>query len=144
MVKTDITVDISRREYLPSFAELIDALSIDQIKEMLLDAQKRRAGEDIEKITHDIDLVINEIDLKLTARLIRIIVALAQLNVHIWYNKDKMPTCPDEYNELLKLAHQLNGTRNRLKNTLLAEVGDKSARKTNFNTDGLKGWDISI
>ena len=28
----------------------------------------------------------------------------------------------------------------------LAEVGDKekSARKTNYNTDGLEGWDISI
>lgn len=52
----------------------------------------------------------------------------------------------EKYMDLLKLAHQLNGVRNRMKNILLEEVGDKdkSARKTNYNTDGLEGWDISM
>ena len=53
---------------------------------------------------------------------------------------------PDRYAELLKLSHQLNGIRNQIKNLLLEETKDKdkSSERTNFNTDGLEGWDISI
>jgi hypothetical protein len=135
-----------QRQYLPPFAELIDSLTINQIKEVLLPAQKESFAGEMKKISHDIDLIIEERDLKLSARLIRIIIAIAQMNVHIWYNKDRMQNEPDKYMDLLKLAHQLNGVRNRMKNILLEEAGDreKSARKTNYNTDGLKGWEISI
>lgn len=103
-------------------------------------------AEEMGKVAHDIDLIIEERDLKLSARLIRIIIAIAQMNLHIWYNKDKMQNDSEKYMDLLKLAHQLNGVRNRMKNILLEEVGDKdkSARKTNYNTDGLEGWDISM
>jgi hypothetical protein len=47
---------------------------------------------------------------------------------------------------LLKLSHQLNGVKNRMKNLLLEETNDreKSLEKSNFNTDGLSGWDISV
>ncbi len=131
------------RQYLPSFAELIDALTIDQIKEVLSD-QKEQATEDMLKISHDLELIIADKNIKFSARLIRIIVAIAQLNLHIWHNKEEMKDHPKKYEELLVLAHQLNGIRNNLKNILLAELGDKSARKTNFNTDGLEGWNISI
>ena len=134
------------RQYLPPLAELIDSLTINQIKEVTFPEQKESLAEEMGKITHDIDLIIGERDLKLSARLIRIIIAIAQMNLHIWDNKDKMQENPEKYTDLLKLAHQLNGVRNRMKNILLEEVGDKgkSARKTNYNTDGLEGWDISI
>jgi len=135
-----------QRQYLPPFAELIDSLTINQIKEVLLPEHKESFAEEMRKISHDIALLVEERDLKLSARMIRIIIAIAQMNVHIWYNKDRMQNEPDKYTELLKLAHQLNGVRNRMKNILLEEAGDrqKSARKTNYNTDGLKGWEISI
>ena len=134
------------RRYLPPMTELIDSLTINQIKEVMLPEQKGSFAEEMDKITHDIDLIIEERDLKLSARLIRIIIVIAQLNLHIWHNKDEMQKEPEKYMELLKLSHQLNGVRNRMKNILLEEVGDKekSARKTNYNTDGLEGWDISI
>ena len=134
------------RRYLPPLTELIDSLTINQIKEVMLPEQKGSFAEEMEKITHDIDLIIEERDLKLSARLIRIIIVIAQLNLHIWHNKDEMQKQPEKYMELLKLSHQLNGVRNRMKNILLEEVGDKekSARKTNYNTDGLEGWEISI
>jgi hypothetical protein len=53
---------------------------------------------------------------------------------------------PEKYLDLLKLSHQLNGLRNQVKNMLMEEAGDheKSARRTNFNTDGLEGWGISL
>ncbi len=135
-----------QRQYLPPFAELIDSLTINQIKEVMLPENKESFAGEMKKIANDIDLIIEERDIKLSARMIRIIIAIAQMNLHIWHNKDNMQKEPDKYLDLLKLSHQLNGVRNRMKNILLEEAGDreKSARKTNFNTDGLKGWDISI
>jgi len=134
------------RQYLPPLAELIDSLTINQIKEVMIPEQKESFAQEMEKITHDIDLIIEERNLKLSARLIRIIIAIAQMNLYIWHNKDKMQNDPEQYMDLLKISHQLNGVRNQMKNILLEEVGDKekSARKTNYNTDGLQGWDISI
>ncbi len=134
------------RLYLPPLTELIDSLTINQIKEVMLPQNRESFTREMEKITHDIDLIIEERGLKLSARLIRIVIAMAQMNLHIWHNKDEMQRDPEKYTELLKLAHQLNGVRNQMKNLLLEEVGDKekSARKTNYNTDGLEGWEISI
>ena len=135
-----------KRQFLPAVAELIDRLTVDQIKEVLLPEIQPEVSEEMQKICSDIDLLIEERNLQLSARIIRIIIALAQMNVHIWKLKDYMQENPEKYDESLKLAHQLNGIRNQMKNILLEEVGDKekSAERTNYNTDGLKGWSISI
>ena len=134
------------RLYLPTLADLIDQLAIDQIKEVLKPENKNSYAREIKKIGHDIDILIEEKQLKLSARLIRIIITLAQLNLHIWHHKDKMQHDQKHYSDLLKFAHQLNGLRNQMKNLILEETGYKepSVRKTNFNTDGLDGWEISI
>lgn len=133
------------RKYLPTLADLIDALSIDQIKEIKLQNKQDYASE-IEKISHDIDLLISQKRIKLSTRLIRIIIIIAQINVFIWHNKDQMQKDPAQYNNLLKLAHQLNGIRNRMKNLLLelSNEGDPSKKRTNTETDDLKGWDINV
>ena len=134
------------RRYLLPLAELIDRLTIDQIKEVSIPENKESYAQEMKKLAHDLDLIIEERELRLSARLIRIITILSQMNLHIWYNKDKMQKDPEHYSELLKFAHQLNGIRNQMKNLLLEETGDKekSAIRTNFNIDGLEGWDISI
>lgn len=134
------------RQYLPPLAELIDKLTIDQIKEVMIPENKKDFAQEMEKLSHDIDIIIAERGLGLSARLIRIIIAMAQMNLHIWYNKDKMQNDSEKYADYLKLAHQLNGVRNQMKNILLEETGEKekSAQRTNYNTDGLEGWDISI
>ena len=136
----------NRRQFLPAFAELLDRLTVDQIKEVLLPNMQTDIAEEMNKICNDIDLLIEERHLKITSRLIRIIIAIAQMNLHIWKLKDDMQAHPKKYDELLKLAHQLNGIRNQLKNILLEEAGDKekSAQRTNFNIDELSGWNISI
>lgn len=133
------------RKYLPTLADLIDALSIDQIKEIKLENKKGYAME-MKKISHDIDVLISQRQIKLSARLIRMIIVIAQMNLFIWNNKDKMQEDPKHYNDLLKLAHQLNGIRNRTKNLLLEVSGEAepSKKRTNVETDDLKGWDISI
>ncbi|OHB33319.1 MAG: hypothetical protein A2X79_04345 [Desulfuromonadaceae bacterium GWB2_53_15] len=134
------------RLFLTPFAELIDRLTVDQIKEVLLPTGKESYAEEMRRICHDIDLLIEERNMPISSRLLRIVVALAQMNVHIWYLKDRMQEDGERYNEFLKLAHQLNGIRNRMKNLLLEEAGEreKSAERSNFNTDGLEGWDVSI
>ena len=139
-------MESKERQYLPSFAELVDQLTIDQIKEVLMPELKQDIAQEIERIANDVNLIIDETGVGLSARLIRIIIVLAQINLHIWQNKDKMQSDPEKYSERLKLAHQLNGIRNQMKNLLLGEMGDreKSTRKTNFNTDGLEGWEISL
>lgn len=139
--------DVSaRRRFLPPFAELLDRLTVDQIKEVLLPAQADACAEEMAKISHDLDLLIEQQGIKMSARLTRMIIVLSQMNLHIWYNKDRMMREPDRYLELLKLAHQLNGLRNQVKNLLLEEAGDreKSDQRTNFNTDGLEDWSISL
>ena len=133
------------RKFVLPAAEVIDRLAVDQIKEMLFDDNKSMT-EEIEKLSHDIDMLIREKKIVLDARLMRIIMVLSQINVHIWYLKDKMQENEDQYDELLKLAHQINGVRNRMKNLLLEEFGDKdkSLVRSNFDTDGLKGWEPSL
>lgn len=144
MKKTNTT---DKREYLPNLADLIDALSIDQIKEVKFHDKKSSYAGEIRKICHDIDLIVDRKDVKLNSRLIRIIILIAQLNLFIWENKDRMQSeSQDNYLKLLKFAHQLNGIRNTMKNKISEEAGDTDPgrKRTNIDTDGLKGWDISI
>ena len=137
------------RHFLPPLAELIDRLSVDQIKELAFRGGKETIRNEMKRIEHDIDLLIKEKNIKMDATLIRVIIALAQLNLHIWNNKDTMEALIGDqtrYLALLKLSHQLNGIRNQLKNHLLVVGGDKDAasERSNFKTDGLEGWDISL
>lgn len=137
----------TKREYLPTLADLIDTLTITQIKEIKFREKKLAYNQEIKRICHDIELIINEKNVKLNSKLIRIIIIVAQLNLYIWENKDMMQKETDEgYLKLLKLAHQLNGIRNTMKNKISEEVGDKdiSRKRTNTETDDLKGWDINV
>lgn len=137
----------NKRKYLPTLADLIDSLTINQIKEIKFHDKKSAYAKEIKKICHDIDLIIEERNIPVNSKLIRIIVAIAQLNLHIWENKDKMQKAKEKkYLELLKLAHQLNGIRNHLKNKIseIAFDKDPSKKRTNVETDDLKGWDINL
>ena len=51
------------RKYLPTFSELIDRLSIAQLKEVFIPEHKTEYAEEISDIIHDINLII---DLELT------------------------------------------------------------------------------
>ena len=139
-----------QRQFLPPMAELIDRMTVTQIKLALSKDNKDSFIEEIRKLEHDIDLILDSNNLTLDARLIRIIIVLSQINLHIWNNKDKMQDKlkdneEKEYLDLLKLSHQLNGFRNRMKNSLLEieDIQDKSQIRSNFETDGLD-WDINI
>ena len=133
---------------MPPLAELLDRLTVTQIKQALLGDKKKEFANEMQKISHDMDLIIEENDIRLTSKIIRIIVLISQMNLHIWKNKDLMQENlenDEEYLRLLKLAHQLNGIRNRMKNQLLDIEGtkDESQKKSNFETDNLD-WDVDL
>lgn len=110
--------------------ELIDRLSILQIKEMLFDGDFSDVISDFE---HDIDRLYREHDIKLTANLIRQIVLIAQANLHIWLLKDEMGKEEDEekYNVMLKLSQDFNNCiKNSIKNMLLDKAWEPKLKAT--------------
>tara|TARA_B100000902_G_C27254333_1_gene887041 strand:- start:615 stop:1052 length:438 start_codon:yes stop_codon:yes gene_type:complete len=138
----------NERKFLPPLAELLDRLTVTQIKQALLGDKNKDFAKEMKKISHDMDIIISEENIQLDSKLIRIIVLISQMNLHIWNNKDLMQDNlenDDEYLKLLKLAHQLNGIRNKMKNQLLDIEGtkDESQKKSNFETDNLD-WDIDL
>ena len=75
------------RKYLPTLSELIDRLSIVQLKEVFIPEHKNEYAQEISDILHDIDLTLQEKDVILNSHSIRAIVVLSQMNLHIWHNE---------------------------------------------------------
>ena len=78
---------MEKRKYLPTLAELIDRMSISQLKEVFIPEHKEVYTQEIKDIQHDVDLILKENDGKIDAQTIRAIVVLAQTNLHIWHNE---------------------------------------------------------
>ena len=74
---------MQNRKYLPTVAELIDRLSIIQLKEVFITEHKEEYAKEIEDIVHDLS------ELGLNGQMIRAIIVLAQMNLHIWHNETK-------------------------------------------------------
>ena len=135
------------RKFLTPLSELIDRLTVDQIKQLLnKDDSQESLKKEMQNIMHDIDQIINDKKTKLDSEIIRMIIILSQINLHIWNLKDKMEKDKNGYDKNLKLAHQINGSRNQIKNKLLNKTKDlnQSSKRSNFNTDELKGWDFDL
>jgi len=129
-----------------SLSELLDRLAIDQIKDFLLPGSDLSFAEEMDHIEDDLNLIFKKNSLGLNAGFIRLLVALAQINLHIWQTKEVMQNENESFQKNMKLGHQLNGLRNQIKNRLLKETGfnEKSALKSNVETDNLDGWFMSI
>lgn len=134
------------RIYQVPFAELVDKLTIDQIKSVLLTSGKKSIQSEINVLLHDIDLILKKRKLNLNSKFIINLITLSQINLHIWELKDKMKNNKKNYNKYLKLAHQLNGVRNKIKNYLLSITKENkfSNKRSNDELDGLKGWDKNL
>jgi len=123
------------RQFHMTFAELVDQLTIDQIREVLLpEEQAKSYASEIQRLEHDIDLLIREKGIELHAGFIRLVMMLAQVNLHVWYNKDKMMNDPENYMELLRFAQDLNSLRNHVRNLIMEETGGATpaTKRTTF------------
>ena len=105
------------RKYLPTLAELIDRLSISQLKEVFITEHKDEYSQEIRDIQYDIQLFLSEHPDAINAETIRAIVVLAQTNLHIWHNESNYRKGIKEGNNL-ELTHGLNGVRNTAKNKI--------------------------
>ena len=127
------------RKYLPTLAELVDRLSIVQLKEVFITEHKDEYAKEIEDIVHDLNLVLNWE--KPTGEMIRAIVVLAQMNLHIWHNETQYRAGTGDGN--LGLTHGLNGIRNTAKNKIQENVGGRKDYKIDCIAAEFKDWEVS-
>ncbi len=130
------------RKYLPTLSELVDRLSIVQLKEVFITEHKDEYAQEISDIVHDINLTLQQNDAILTADVVRAIVVLSQMNLHIWHNESNYRKGIRDGNNL-ELTHGLNGIRNTAKNKIQEVVGGRKDYKIDCLAAEFKDWEIS-
>jgi hypothetical protein len=129
------------RKYLPTISELIDRLSIVQLKEVFIPEHKEEYAQEIKDIVHDLSELMK--DEESTGEMIRAIVVLSQMNLHIWHNESQYRAGKGKGN--LGLTHGLNGIRNTAKNIIQDQIED-SGRK-DYKVDCIAAefddWEVS-
>ena len=127
---------MSERKYLPTFAELIDRLSIVILKTIFIPENKDAYEKEQELIMHDIDEILMDRDdvnhggredtnPVVSAKMIRAVMIIMLTNRYIWENESKARLGGSEQDKLLKLTHSINGIRNTAKNVISQEMGER-------------------
>ena len=129
------------RKWLPTLGELIDRLSIHQLKEVFIPENKKNYGKEMKDMVHDIDLILKEHKGEITGEVIRAIIVLSLLTAHIWYNESKVRRGDGDGD--LHLTHGLNGIRNTAGNVISECVGGTKDYKIDCLAAEFKDWEIS-
>ena len=133
---------MTNRKYLPTLSELIDRLSIAQLKEVFITKHKDEYAKEISDILHDIDLTLKEKCVTIDSDTIRAIIVLSQMNLHIWHNESNYRKGIKDGNDL-ELTHGLNGIRNTAKNIIQEILGGRKDYKIDCLAADFKDWEIS-
>jgi len=133
---------MTERRYLHTLGDLIDRLSIVQLKEVFIPEYKKEYAQEIEDIVHDIQLILNDVEEPITADTIRAIVVVSQMNLHIWHNESNYRRGIRDGNNL-ELTHGLNGIRNTAKNVIQEVVGGRKDYKVDCLAADFKDWEVS-
>ena len=131
-----------QRKFLPTLGELIDRLSIHQLKEVFIPENKDNYAQEMHDIVHDIDLILKEKDVNLDGDIIRAIIVLSQMNAHIWYNESQVRK-GEKGTDNLMLTHGLNGIRNTAINKIMEVVGGRKDYKIDCIASDFKDWEVS-
>ena len=128
---------MKQRKYLPTISDLIDRLSIIQLKEVFIPEHKKEYAKEIQEILHDLNL--EGVD----AEFVRAIVVLSQMNLHIWHNETKYRAGEGDGN--LGLTHGLNGIRNTAKNKIQENLveGGRKDYKIDCMAAEFDDWEVS-
>lgn len=132
---------MTTRRYLPTLSELIDRLSIAQLKEVFITDHKDEYAQEIADILYDIDLCLKDTK-HVDAEVIRAIVVLSQMNLHIWHNESNYRKGIKDGNNL-ELTHGLNGIRNTAKNKIQEIAGGRKDYKIDCLAAEFSDWEIS-
>jgi hypothetical protein len=117
------------RRFLPTLSDLVDRLTIVQLKMIFISEHKEAYLKEREDIEHDIDLIIREKDIRFGANEIHAVVMLMLCNRFIWENESRARAGGSEQDKLLKLTHSINGIRNASKNKLAVIDGGRKDYK---------------
>ena len=132
---------MKQRKYLPTLGELIDRLSIHQLKEVFISEHKEEYAKEISDMIHDIDIILKENEGKVTGEIVRAIIVLSQMNLHIWHNESEVRKGSGDGN--LELTHGLNGIRNTAKNIITDVLGGRKDHKIDCLAADFEDWEIS-
>ena len=129
------------RKYLPTISDLIDRLSIVQLKEVFIPEHKKEYAQEIKDIVHDLSELMK--DEESTGEMIRAIVVLSQMNLHIWHNETEYRKGEGDGN--LGLTHGLNGIRNTAKNIIQDQLEDGGRKdyKVDCIAAEFEDWEVS-
>lgn len=133
---------MKQRRYLQTLSELIDRMSIVQLKEVFIPEHKAEYAQEIDDIVHDIQIILDENNGKVDAETIRAIVVVSQINLHIWHNESNYRRGISDGNNL-ELTHGLNGIRNTAKNKIQEVIGGRKDYKVDCLAANFKDWEIS-
>ena len=133
---------MSKRKWLPTLGELVDRLSIHQLKEVFIPENKKNYAKEMNDMVHDIDLIIKENNGKIDGEFIRAVIVLAQMNAHIWYNESQVRK-GEKGSDNLMLTHGLNGIRNTAVNKIMERVGGRKDYKVDCIAAEFKDWEVS-
>ena len=130
---------MTERRYLPTFADLVDRLSIVLLK-TIFDPDNRAAHlRERDLIEHDLGLMLGKPRL-IEAIDIRAFLVLMLSNRYVWENESDVRSAPDSEafesevdwvkfrlsrEQRLMLTHSINGVRNTAKNVLARRMGDR-------------------
>ena len=131
-----------QRKFLPTLGELIDRLSIHQLKEVFIPENKKNYAKEMSDMVHDIDMILKDHKGEITGSVIRSIVVLAQMNTHIWHNESQVRKGTKGSDNLM-LTHGLNGIRNTAINKIMEVVGGRKDYKVDCIASDFKDWDVS-
>jgi hypothetical protein len=123
------------RRYVATLGELLDRLTITQIKEVKIPDHKKEYAQEIKDILHDIDLILKDSAVVFNADMLRALVVLAQYNLHIWMNEANFRKGVREGNNL-ELTHGLNSIRNFSKNLIQGIIGGRK----DYKLDSVKAF----
>jgi|AntAceMinimDraft_12_1070368.scaffolds.fasta_scaffold31377_2 hypothetical protein len=133
----------SVRKFLPGLGDLIDMLTVTQLR-LVRSARPLAEDQNLhDDISSDISASLAEqVDV---AQIVDRAIALAHINSEIWNLKDAMTQVTvdsEEYGSHLALAHQLNGYRTHIRNELNSLGSSQGAvlLRTNTESDGLGRW----
>lgn len=115
---------IQMRKYLPTLSDLIDRLTIVQMKMIFIPERSAEYRAERADIIHDIDLILTSSP-PLTGRAVWAIAVIQLTNRTIWESESKARAGGSEQDKLLKFTHSINGCRNTAKNVLSEEAGGR-------------------
>lgn len=129
----------TNRKYLPTLSEKLDRLCITQLKEFLIKDHRDEYSKEIQDILHDIDLDIEEKEIKFDSKMLRTLIILALINREIWLSESNARNGSRNGNDLYK-SHSLNFIRNAAKNKIQNKIGGRVDHKLDVLDGEFENW----